>query len=165
MSVLGPCCCSDVSLVVMVIVQSPSCVRLCDPMDCSTPGFPVLHLPEFAQAHVHWVGDAMQPSHPLSPPSPPSCDEQGPLCSCGVSASHCSGFSCWGAQSLGEGSVVVAHGLSCSAACGIFPDQGLNPHLLHWQVGSLPLSHQGSPIRFTPLLLVPSKEVLGPISE
>ena len=37
-----------------------------DPMDCSTPGFPVLHyLPEFAQVHVHWVGDAIQPSHPL----------------------------------------------------------------------------------------------------
>ena len=36
-------------------------------------------------------------------------------------------------------------GLSSSAACGIFPDQGSNPHLLHWQVDSLPLSHQGSP--------------------
>ena len=44
---------------------------LCDPMDCSTPGFPVLHyLPEFAQTHIHWVGDAIQPSHPLSPLSP-----------------------------------------------------------------------------------------------
>ena len=44
---------------------------LCDPMDCHTPGFPVLHyLLEFAQTHVHWVGDAIQPSHPLSPPSP-----------------------------------------------------------------------------------------------
>ena len=42
-------------------------------------------------------------------------------------------------------SVVVAHGLSCSKACGIFPDQGLNPCLLHWQVDSLPLGHQGSP--------------------
>ena len=42
-------------------------------MDCSTPGFPVLHyLPEFAQTHVHWVDDAIQPSHPLSPPSPPA---------------------------------------------------------------------------------------------
>ena len=39
-------------------------------MDCSMPGFPVIHyLPEFAQIHVHWVGDAIQPSHPLSPPS------------------------------------------------------------------------------------------------
>ena len=42
-------------------------------MDCSTPGFPVLHyLPEFAQTRVHWVGDAIQPSHPLLPPSPPA---------------------------------------------------------------------------------------------
>ena len=48
-------------------------VRLCDPMDCSTPGFPLLHyLPQFAQTYVHWVSDATQPSHPLSPPSPPA---------------------------------------------------------------------------------------------
>ena len=48
------------------------CLTLCDPMDCSMPGFPVLHyLPEFAQTHVHWVSDAIQPSHPLLPPSPP----------------------------------------------------------------------------------------------
>ena len=44
---------------------------LCDSMDCSTPGFPVHHqLPELAQTHVHRVGDAIQPSHPLSSPSP-----------------------------------------------------------------------------------------------
>ena len=51
-----------------------SCVpTLCDPMDCSTPGLPVHHqLPEFTQTHVHWVSDAIQPSHPLSSPSPPS---------------------------------------------------------------------------------------------
>ena len=50
-----------------------SCPTLCDPMDCSTPGLPVHHqLPEFAQTHVHWVGDAIQPSHPLSSPSPPA---------------------------------------------------------------------------------------------
>ena len=48
---------------------------LYDPMDHSTPGFPVLHqLPEFAQTHVHQVGDAIHPSHPLSTPSPPSFD-------------------------------------------------------------------------------------------
>ena len=42
-------------------------------MDCSTPGIPVHHqLPELAQTHVHWVGDAIQPSHPLSSPSPPA---------------------------------------------------------------------------------------------
>ena len=38
---------------------------LCNPMDCSTPDFPVLYFPEFAQTHVHWVGGAIQPSHPL----------------------------------------------------------------------------------------------------
>ena len=43
------------------------------------------------------------------------------------------------------GSVVVAHGSSCSAACGIFPDQGSNPCSLHWQADSQPLRHQGSP--------------------
>ena len=49
------------------------CPTLCDPMDCSTPGFPVHHqLPGFTQTHVHWVGDAIQPSHPLSSPSPPT---------------------------------------------------------------------------------------------
>ena len=50
-----------------------SCPTLCDPMDCSTPGFLVLHyLPEFAQIHVHWVGEAIQPFHPLSSASPPA---------------------------------------------------------------------------------------------
>ena len=49
------------------------CLTLCDPMDCSTPGFPVHHqLPELTQTHVHRVGDAIQPSHPLSSPSPPN---------------------------------------------------------------------------------------------
>ena len=46
------------------------------------------------------------------------------------------------------GSVVVAHGPSCSAACGIFPDQGANPCPLHWQADSQPLRHQGSPPSF-----------------
>ena len=57
------CCCSVNQL----------CLTLCNPMDCSTPGFPVLHyLLELAQTHVHWVGEAIQPSHPLSSPSPPA---------------------------------------------------------------------------------------------
>ena len=52
---------------------SQSCPTLYDPMDCSTPGFPVHHqFPEFTQINVHWVSDAMQPSHPLSSPSPPT---------------------------------------------------------------------------------------------
>ena len=50
-----------------------SCPTLCDPMDCSTPSFPVHHrLPEFIQTHVHQVGDAIQPSHPLLSSSPPA---------------------------------------------------------------------------------------------
>ena len=50
-----------------------SCLTLCDPMDCSTPGFPVHHqLPELAQTHVHLVSDAIQPSHPLLSSSPPA---------------------------------------------------------------------------------------------
>ena len=49
------------------------CLTLCDPMDCSTPGLPVHHqLPEFTQTHVHWVSDAIQPSHTLLSPSPPT---------------------------------------------------------------------------------------------
>ena len=50
-----------------------SCPTLCGPMDCGTPGFPIHHqLPELAQTHVHRVRDAIQPSHPLSSPSPPA---------------------------------------------------------------------------------------------
>ena len=60
-----------------------SCLSLCDPMDCSMPGFPILpYLLEFAQTHVHQVGDAIQPSHPLSPSSPPALNlsqYQGPF--------------------------------------------------------------------------------------
>ena len=57
------CCCS--------VVQS--CLTPCNPMDCSTPGFSVLHhLLELAQTYVHWVSDAVQPSHSLSSPSPPA---------------------------------------------------------------------------------------------
>ena len=53
------------------VVQS--CPTLCDPMDCSMPGLPVHHqLPELTQTYVHWVSDAIQPSHPLSSPSPPT---------------------------------------------------------------------------------------------
>ena len=53
------------------VVQS--CLTLCNPMNCNTPGFPVHHqLPEFTQTHVHRVSDAIQPSHPLSSPSSPA---------------------------------------------------------------------------------------------
>ena len=55
-----------------------SCLTLGDPMDCSTPGLPVHHqLSEFTQTHAHRVGDAIQPSHLLPPPSPPALQHQG----------------------------------------------------------------------------------------
>ena len=72
----------------------------------------------------------------------------------GHSSSRCAGLSLSRPlllRSTGSrcaGSVVVAHGLSCSVACGIFPDQGSNPCPLHWQADSQPLRHQGSPILF-----------------
>ena len=59
----GACCCS----------VSQLCLILCGPVEYSMPSFPVLyHLPEFAQIHVYWVSDAIQPRHPLSPTSPPA---------------------------------------------------------------------------------------------
>ena len=70
----------------------------------------------------------------------------------GHSSSRCAGLSLSrplllrSTGSRRAGSVVVAHGPSCSAACGIFPDQGLNPCALHWQADSQPLCHQGSPM-------------------
>ena len=70
----------------------------------------------------------------------------------GHSSSRCAGLSLsrpLRLRSTGSrraGSVTVAHGPSCSAACGIFPDQGSNPCPLHWQADSQPLRHQGSPV-------------------
>ena len=55
------------------ISVAQSCPTLCNPMNCSTPGLPVHHqLLEFTQTHIHQVGDAIQPSHPLSSPFPPA---------------------------------------------------------------------------------------------
>ena len=67
----------------MLTVQFSSVAQsrltLCNPMDCSTPGLPVYHqLPEFTQTHIHWVGDVIQPSHPLSSPSPPAPNRSQP---------------------------------------------------------------------------------------
>ena len=72
----------------------------------------------------------------------------------GHSSLRCAGFSpsrpllLQSTSSRRAGSVIVAHGPSCSAACGIFPDQGSNPCPLHWQADSQPLHHQGSPLSF-----------------
>ena len=69
----------------------------------------------------------------------------------GHSSSRCAGLSLSrplllrSTGSRRAGSIIVAHGPSCSAACGIFPDQGSNPCPLHWQADSQPLRHQGSP--------------------
>ena len=66
---------------------------LCNPINCSTPGFPVLHyLLEFAQIHVHWVHDVIQPSHLLSPPSPPALNL----------SQHQGLFQCWHFSSGGQ---------------------------------------------------------------
>ena len=81
-----PCCCR------LVTKSYPT---LCDPMDCSVSGFPVLHcLPEFTQTYVHWVDDAMQTSHPVTPFS--SCPQFFPL--------HSSWF-CWWQESQRENTV------------------------------------------------------------
>ena len=72
--------------------------------------------------------------------------KQGLPSSCGARASHCGGFSLQSTGSRHPDSAVVVHRLSCSKACGIFPDQGSNPSPLHWQADSQPLDHQGSPI-------------------
>ena len=65
---------SDESMIDYQFSSVPqSCLTLCDPVNCSTPGLPVHHqLPEFTQTHIHQVNDAIQPSHPLSSPSPPA---------------------------------------------------------------------------------------------
>ena len=63
---------------VSVSSVAQSCLTLCNPMDCSTPGFPVHHeLPELTQTHVHWVCNAIQPSNPLSFPSPSTINFPG----------------------------------------------------------------------------------------
>ena len=101
-----------------------------------------------------------------------SCRELGLLSRCSAQASHCGGVSCWGgarasgyADSRGCGTwaqpssysfwsldhrlSTCAHRLNCCTACGTFLDQGSNPGLLHWQVNSLPLSHQGKRLWFS----------------
>ena len=88
-----------------------------------------------------------------------SCRELGLTLQSGSWAACCGGFSCCEAWALGHAGfrscsplapkhrlLVVAHRLHCPVAHGVFPGQGSNPRLLHWQADSLPLSHQGSPI-------------------
>ena len=88
-----------------------------------------------------------------------TCRKEGTTFCCASRTSHCSGFCCHGARALGcvgsaaaapgfhsTGSIVVVHGLNFPEAWGILPDQESNRCLLHWQVNSSPLSHQGTPI-------------------
>ena len=74
-----------------------SCPTLCDPIDCITPGFPVLHhqVPEITQSHVHWVSDAIKPSHPLSSPSPPAFNLSQQQVFSNESVLHSGGQSIW----------------------------------------------------------------------
>ena len=86
----------DISFSFQFSSVTRSCLTLCDPMNCSTPGLPVHHqLLEFTQTHSHRVSDAIQPSHPLSSPSPPAPN----------SSQHqsfpMSQLFAWGGQSIG----------------------------------------------------------------
>ena len=74
-----------------------------------------------------------------------SCGQWGPLFIAVRGPLPYRGLSCCGAQAPDAQAVIVAHGPSCSAACGIFPDQGSNPCPLPWQADSQPLRRQGSP--------------------
>ena len=97
-----------------VKIMPPSCS-----LQSPTPNFISFPLIKIFYLWLCWVFVAVQPFS--------RCSEQGLLLSCGTWTSPWDGFSCCGAWALGHvGSVLVAYGLSCSAACGIFPDQGLN---------------------------------------
>ena len=103
-----------------------SCLTLCDPMNCSTPGLPVHHqLLEFTQTHVHQVNDAIQPSHPLSSPSPPA-----PNPSQHQSLPKSQLFS-WGGQSTGV-----------SASASFFPKNTQDWSPLEW-TGWISLQSKG----------------------
>ena len=103
------------------------CPTLCDPMNCSTPGLPVHHqLPEFTQTHVHWVGDAIQPSHPVSSPSPPA-----------PNPSQHQGLFQW-VNSLHE----VAKVLGFSASASVLPMNTQDWSLLGW-TGWISLQSKG----------------------
>ena len=102
------------------------CPTLCNPMNCSTPGLAVHHqLPEFTQTHVHWAGDAIQPSHPLSSPSPPALNpsqhQSFPM----------SQLFAWGGQSTGV-----------SALASFLPKNTQDPSPLEW-TGWISLQSKG----------------------
>ena len=131
---------------------SASLIRVLVPL-CVTPMLHFFLLLKFYLCFVFGCAGSWFAAQAFS-----GCGEWGLLSSSGAGLSLWGGFSCFGAWALGPedcsscnswalstASVVVEHGLSGSEACGIFPDQGSNPCLLHEQVDSLPLSHQESP--------------------
>ena len=111
------------------------CLTVCEPMDNSTPSFPVFHhLPEFAQIHVHWVDDAIQTSHPLCPPTLSSCPQSFPASGAfPVSLPFTSG-----GQSIEASASVLPMNIQCWFPLGL---TGLISLLLkeHSRVSSAPL--------------------------
>ena len=106
--------------------DTQSCPTLCDPMNCSTPGLPAHHqLPEFAQTHIHWVSDAIEPSHPLL--SPLTCPQYLPESESFPMSQHFA----WGGQST-----------RVSASASFLPkkSQGWSP--LEW-TGEISLQSKG----------------------
>ena len=131
---LDCCCCCSSSF-------AQSCLTFCNPMDM--PGFPVLHhLLEFAQTHVHWVGDAIQPSHPLSSPSPPALNlfpASGSFPMSWLSVS--------GGQSVGEG-----NGYPLQYSCLVNPmDRGV------WQATEIWCRLPVSNFWHRPMLMISAK--------
>ena len=89
-------------LLVQFSSVAQSCLTLCDPMNRSMPGLPVHHqLLEFTQTHIHWVGDAIQPSHPLSSPSPPAPNPSCPQSLPASGSFPMNQLFAWGGQSIG----------------------------------------------------------------
>ena len=149
-----------------------SCPTLCDPMNHSTPGLPVHHqLPEFTQTHVHRVGDAIQPSHPLSSPSPPAphslpASESFPI----------SQLFAWGGQSTGVSALASflskkSQGWSPSEWTGWISLQSKGPSgvfsntTVHEFFGAQPSSQSNSDIHTWPLAdtLREQREVLASV--
>ena len=116
-----------------VVVQSLSHIWLCDSMDGRMPVFPILrYLQEFAQTHVHWVSDAIQPSYPLSPPFPPA-----PRLAQHQSFSPMSELFTSGVQSIGASASVLLINIQGWFPLGLtglisFLFKGLSPSLFVW---------------------------------
>ena len=137
------------------------CPTLCDPMDCSLPGFPVpYHLPEFTQIHGCWIGGAIQSSHPLPPSSLFAFNvsqHQGPFqCHLSLNASLCALLSVSVLSNFCNPMYLFYRQKYWSGfpfpPSGDLPYPGMIQHLqclLHWQKDCLPLSHLGSPKCFT----------------